>query len=404
MRLLWMSRIWPEPWSSSASVRVHQILKQLLDFGHHVVYAANAKDTLGRDKLEELDVLTVRVFGPRDLSFENFLLKEKFDAVFFDTFCVEEMYGEKVREILPSTKRVLDTVDLHFRREARVNKVFYKNDGLWSPTALREIGSIERSHQTWVVSEQERQVLVNECGIAREKIQVVTQVATQLEVPLQSRDFSEREGCVFIGNYRHEPNREAARWFVEKIWPLVHEKNPRISLKFAGAYPHPELYRYRSKDFKIKVLGSIEDHLEFLSAARISVVPLLSGAGIKGKIIESWSCGTPVITTSVGAEGMGQWSPGSVHDEARDFAEAILRIHEDQSYWDELLCSQSLQLNQNFSHAQFREGVANALLAMERSSPNESLVGQILWQEQFNTGKFRNRWEALKESQRDLLA
>jgi glycosyltransferase involved in cell wall biosynthesis len=119
-------------------------------------------------------------------------------------------------------------------------------------------------------------------------------------------DCPRREECdliVFSGTLEYEPNRTAVRYFAEQIWPTVRRKWPSLQWKLVGRNPEA-VRRYVRGDPRIACTGPVDDALAHLSAAKVAVVPLLSGSGTRLKIIEAWAAGTPVVSTSVGAEGL----------------------------------------------------------------------------------------------------
>jgi polysaccharide biosynthesis protein PslH len=108
---------------------------------------------------------------------------------------------------------------------------------------------------------------------------------------------------VFSGTLEYEPNRTAVRYFAERIWPALRAKWPSLQWKLVGRNPEA-VQRYVRGDPRIVCTGPIDNAIPHLSAAKVAVVPLLSGSGTRLKIIESWAAGTAVVSTSIGAEGL----------------------------------------------------------------------------------------------------
>jgi glycosyltransferase involved in cell wall biosynthesis len=105
-----------------------------------------------------------------------------------------------------------------------------------------------------------------------------------------------------IGAMNWIPNEEGIRWFLDEVWPEVHKKYPEIQFHLAGRYmPAWLVDGYQPK---IKVWGEVENANDFVQKHDIAIVPLLSGSGIRIKIIEAMALGKAVITTEVGAEGI----------------------------------------------------------------------------------------------------
>jgi glycosyltransferase involved in cell wall biosynthesis len=105
-----------------------------------------------------------------------------------------------------------------------------------------------------------------------------------------------------IGSMDWMPNQEGIRWFLENVWGFIHENNPQATFYLAGRNM-PEWLK--NQQFPgVVVVGEVEDAHEFIRSKTIFVVPLLSGSGIRIKIIEGMACMRPVLTTSIGAEGI----------------------------------------------------------------------------------------------------
>jgi glycosyltransferase involved in cell wall biosynthesis len=148
--------------------------------------------------------------------------------------------------------------------------------------------------------------------------------------------FSSRSGLIFVGGFSHSPNIDAVEYFVHEILPLVRIHLPDIHLTIVGSTP-PEVIR-QMQSSSITVTGWVEDLSELYHSARIAIAPLRFGAGVKGKIGEALNYGVPVVTTSVGADGMGLQNRHDVliADSAQDFASSIVDCHSQSEMWTQL--------------------------------------------------------------------
>lgn len=99
-----------------------------------------------------------------------------------------------------------------------------------------------------------------------------------------------------------QPNLDGINWFLDKVWPLIHSKLPQVNLYLAGRKMPETLLSLKQEG--VHVVGEVPDAFEFMSSKQINIVPLLAGSGIRVKIIEAMSVGKPVISTSIGAEGI----------------------------------------------------------------------------------------------------
>lgn len=105
-----------------------------------------------------------------------------------------------------------------------------------------------------------------------------------------------------IGSMNWSPNVEGIEWFLDEVWPTIHEKHPTLTFTLAGR-SIPESISQRH-DANVNVVGAVPSANEFMLEHDLMVVPLLSGSGIRVKIVEAMALGKVVITTSVGAEGL----------------------------------------------------------------------------------------------------
>jgi len=106
----------------------------------------------------------------------------------------------------------------------------------------------------------------------------------------------------FIGSLDWMPNIEGVEWFLDKVWPLVQAKFPKFEFHIAGRNM-PETWKNR-KDSNVFFHGMVPDATDFVLAQDIIVVPLLSGGGMKIKTIEAMSLAKPLVSTTIGVEGI----------------------------------------------------------------------------------------------------
>jgi len=162
-----------------------------------------------------------------------------------------------------------------------------------------------------------------------------------------SANLAERAGLLFVAGFAHTPNIEGALWFTKNVWPLVLTKYPSAKLTLAGSNPVPEITALRSDS--VKVTGYIPDNeLEILyRSSRVSIAPLLHGAGVKGKVVEALKFGLPVVTTPTGAQGIPDSSHAiDVAESPEEMAKAILNLLTEDKLWLKQSAA-SLQLIKN---------------------------------------------------------
>lgn len=135
-----------------------------------------------------------------------------------------------------------------------------------------------------------------------------------------------------LGSMDWMPNQEGVRWFLDAVWPRVHEEMPQLTLYLAGRKMPDDMMRLEQEG--VKVVGEVPDAMYFISSKQINVVPLLSGSGIRVKIIEAMSAGKTVVSTTIGAEGIA-YTEGRdllVADTPDEFVAKIRRCVKDPEY------------------------------------------------------------------------
>ncbi len=136
---------------------------------------------------------------------------------------------------------------------------------------------------------------------------------------------------LFIGWFRHDPNVDAMRWFLESIYGLIARRHPDARLRIVGAHAPRAIARMAARWPSVDLVGYVGDVRALLADSMVSVVPLRVGGGTRLKILESMAAGTPVVSTSVGCEGLAA-EPGRhllVGDTPEAFAGAVSDLLDD---------------------------------------------------------------------------
>jgi glycosyltransferase involved in cell wall biosynthesis len=140
----------------------------------------------------------------------------------------------------------------------------------------------------------------------------------------------DEEVVVFSGNMEYHPNLSAVRFFRTEIWPVLRQRWPALVWRLVGKNP-AAVSRFTAGDPRIEVTGQVDDAIHELARARLAVVPLLAGSGTRFKIVEAWSAGLPVVSTTIGAEGLPARDGENLllADGGPAFAAAVTRVLED---------------------------------------------------------------------------
>lgn len=121
---------------------------------------------------------------------------------------------------------------------------------------------------------------------------------------LPARGRHEEDVVVFSGNLEYHPNVSAVRYFRNEIWPGLRERWPGLIWRLVGKNPEA-VEAITGSDPQIEFSGAVDDAIQELSRAKVAIVPVLAGSGTRIKILESWAAGVPVVSTALGAEGLG---------------------------------------------------------------------------------------------------
>lgn len=246
---------------------------------------------------------------------------------------IAEQYLPEIRQYAPGTVIAADTVDVHFLREARQAELAGDAQALAraGETRARELAIYGQADVVVTVTDADAQAL-RDAGLATPTLTVPNIHVAEDQVS----GWDGRDGLVFVGNFNHTPNVDAVLWLVREILPRVHARLPGLRLDIVGNNPPAEVQALASA--QVLVRGWVPDTVPHLDAARISVAPLRVGAGMKGKVGEALSHGLPVVTTPIGAEGMGLVDGREVliADNADAFANAIVRLYRDRPMWERM--------------------------------------------------------------------
>jgi GT2 family glycosyltransferase len=323
----------PRPDHDSGSNDTYQYIQALLQFGYHVIFVAQNCQYMDRytQSLQRCGVECL--YAPYTLSLQQ-AVKDKgvrLAAVLVFRHYVARELIPALKTYAPQARIVLETVDLHFLREARQAKLAQEKVELDYPnkTRLEELAIIDQVDATILLSQHEMRLVRKLLPNAN-----LYCIPILRENPaIQPKPLNSRKGLMFLGGFRHPPNVDGICWFVEEIWPLLIKNGFDGNLMIVGADPPKEVMRLASK--RIRVLGHVEKLDDVFSKCRITVAPLRYGAGLKGKIISSLSYGVPCVSTPIGIEGSGLQNRKHVlvGKDAKGMADQILSLYYDDVTW-----------------------------------------------------------------------
>ncbi|TMU57674.1 glycosyltransferase family 4 protein [Flagellimonas algicola] len=380
-----------------------QLLETFRDFGYTVIFGSTATPTPYSLDLDAMQVESVSL-QMNHSSFDKFIQDLKPHIVVFDRFITEEQFGWRVAECAPQAVRVLNTEDLHSLRKSRedcykIGEGFNVNHWKNHPMALRELASIYRSDLSLMVSSYEMQLLTQEAKVPDNILLYLPLMAYELypDDVLSWPNFNECQDFVCVGNGKHAPNVEAIKTLKKNIWPQIKKALPNTRLLVYGAYLPQQVLEMHNPKEGFEVKGWVEDLDAVLQNARLLLAPIQFGAGIKGKLIDAMSNGTPSITTPVGAEGMNdnfQW-PGFICPNLEGFAQCAIELYQNQEKWSQAQTHGIMIINSLYAKRKLQDKFIECLenlgnqLEIHRT---QNLVGKMLHQQGLAATKYMGKW------------
>lgn len=395
--------VWPEPNSSAAGGRMVQLISIFKAQGFEVTFASPAMDSDYMVDLESLGV-SKKSIALNCSSFDVFVKELNPTIVLFDRFMMEEQFGWRVAENCPDSLRLLDTEDLHCLRLARQkaskeNRHFSTDDLLIEEVAKREIASILRCDVSLMIAEYEMELLQTIFKINTDLLYYLPLLLEPIEdLTIQKLpSFEERNNFVFIGNFLHEPNWNAVQYLKATIWPLIRKLMPEAVLEIYGAYPSQKVLQLHQPKQGFYILGRADDAQEVVKNARVVLAPLRFGAGIKGKLVEAMQCGTPSVTTTIGAESMCGDLPwnGFIADDAQVFADKAVELYQDKTIWLKAQENGFRIIEKRYLKSVFTDDFVKYILKVQSDLKQHRLhnfMGTLLQHHTLTSTKYMSRW------------
>ncbi len=401
-KLLVLGTVFPEPNSSAAGGRMVQLMELFQQHGWEITFASAAAESAFAIDLSAIGVKQVSV-KINCSSFDEFVRELNPQIVLFDRFMTEEQFGWRVAATCPNALCVLDTEDLHCLRHARhqalkENRAFSHSD-LLNEHAKREIASVYRCDVSLIISEYEMELLKTVFKVDEALLHYLPFMLEPISASNQKSwlKLDEREHFVTIGNFLHPPNWDAVQYLKSDIWPLIRMQLPEAQMHVYGAYTQDKHRQLHSGEEGFLMLGRAENAMEVIGKAKVLLAPLRFGAGLKGKLVEAMQCGTPSVTTSIGAEAMNgnlPWS-GIVVDAPEAFAQAAVKLYTDKSAWEIAQLNGVSIINQIYPKeklgTEFIQRIAELQANLE-SHRQQNFIGSMLMHHSMRSTEFMSRW------------
>jgi O-antigen biosynthesis protein len=351
----------PTPDQDAGSNAAVEHMRTLIDMGYKVTF-------LPADNMSRIDPYTQRLqkigieclHHPWFWSVEEVFRKarHKPDLVYLHRYTNASKYATMVRRYFPDCRIVYNVADLHFLRMERQAEV--------------ETGTIT---QTQVLQQRRAELgaMMNvDCTIVHSSVEAAMLHAADPTLTLEvvpwtvrprptTLPFAQRAGLAFVGGFGHPPNVDAVRYLLDDIHPVLRRMLPGSVTYLIGSKMPEHMMNMRVPG--VVPVGFVPVLAEILHKVRLTVVPLRYGAGIKGKVLESFAHGLPCVMSEVAAEGLDlpddlAWLVATTPAE---FADKIARVHEDEAFNRALSASGLAYIESRYSAAAVKEALRAAV-------------------------------------------
>ena len=322
----------PTPDQDAGSNAAFEHMRALLSLGYKVTF-------LPADNMVRIDPYTAQLqklgiecpVQPYFRSVEDVFRKaaRKPDLVYLHRYSNADRYATMVRRYFPECRVVYNVADLHFLRMARQAAIDPASVSA-AQVATQRIDelAVMRHVDCVIVHSPVEAKLLHDTDPSLN----VAVVPWTVRAHLSPVPFTERSGTAYVGGFGHPPNLDAVRYLVGEILPLLHLRAPDCTTHLVGSKMPDEIMNMRGPG--LMPVGFVPVLADILHKLRCTVVPLRYGAGIKGKVLESFAHGLPCVMSEVAAEGL-ELSGDLAWLVARspaEFAEKIARVHADAAF------------------------------------------------------------------------
>jgi GT2 family glycosyltransferase/SAM-dependent methyltransferase len=348
----------PQPDRDAGSRTMHCFIKAFLDMGAIVKFWP---DKLAEDEnyTRLLQDIGVEVFyGAKwDGKFHDFIKENNIDLLLLSRPNIAIKYIDQLKK---STTTLVAYYghDLHHLRLSRQYAETKKLE------ILKEANYIQNlEEKIWAECDLVLYPSTEEVDFVKHKNKHVNVTSVQPyyydTFPLVTTEsIKTRNGILFVAGFGHPPNVDAAFWFVNEVFLLIKMAMPSVKLFLVGSNPTEEVLRLEGPDVVVSGYVTDEKLMEFYSKARVAVVPLRFGAGIKSKVVEALQQGIPLVTTSVGAQGLERLADVSlVVDSPELFAESVIDVLKNDGLWERLATNGSSYAQAHFSKQSMIDGL-----------------------------------------------
>lgn len=260
----------------------------------------------------------------------------------FDVAHADQLNMAQYAARVPGARKVLDAHNALWLLYKRLAETMPSGPRKWllerDWRLLKEYeGRLCREFDGLLAVSEEDAVALREAAGADLAITIIPIAVDTDELPVAAR-APQAEHLLHIGTMYWPPNIDGMQWFIQEAYPPIRAARPEVALDIVGSRPPQELTAYNGNGQNINVTGYVADVQPFLERCGVFIVPLRAGGGMRVKILEALARGLPLVTTSLGCEGIAVQHGQHVliADTPEEFAQATLRLLDDRALADEL--------------------------------------------------------------------
>lgn len=278
-------------------------------------------------------------------------------AIYITRYNVATHFIDFLKQTAPNLPIIFNNADLHFLREIR-SALAMQSSPEHTQQALAnalntkrlELDVISKADAVLSYNDTEHAVITSHV-LRQDNIFKCPWVLDEKPLPAS---FESREGIAFLGGYRHLPNVDAVDYFMLQVFPLLVDQDPSITVYFYGSNMPDTFKQYQHP--QVKFIGYVENLSELFQRHKVFIAPLLSGAGIKGKVLESAAYGLPSVLSPIAAESTGLSHNIStlIAETPQQWVEHILSLNNDKSLWSRMSHNQRILASEQYSFEQGR--------------------------------------------------
>ena len=352
MKILFLSRWLPVPSDNGSKIRIYNLLRGLCDY-HDVTLLSFTTRHIDDQYLREINSLCLEAKVVPWREYNPNSQKARFGLLSLKPRYLLGTYSREMECLIKETLASA-TYDLviasqlsmasYYKSFGDVPALFEEVElGLFHDDVVHASGLVKRfrSWLTWfkfrtyisrlldsfsaytVASESERHLFVSSFPRHKEKVTVIPNCVNVADYPEQNVSAVAKQ-IIFTGPFRYRVNYSAMQWFIRNVYPIILGQVPDACLIITGDHENLPLPSAPN----VTLAGYVDDVKSLIGSSRVSIAPLLSGGGTRLKILEAMALGTPVVSTSKGAEGFGAISGEHimVADSPESFAEYVVKI------------------------------------------------------------------------------